>query len=104
VDEAIKQKWVEALRSGNYQQTQGALHKINDGYCCLGVLCEIEGLEWAQHGGKVMRPLNGTSPAYLPSSFAARVGLTKTQQNTLAALNDGGKPFNYIATVIERNF
>jgi hypothetical protein len=33
-------KWVEALRSGKYQQTTGAL--CRDGkYCCLGVACEV---------------------------------------------------------------
>src|SRR6266851_1373779 len=33
-------KWVDALRSGKYQQTTG---KLSDGqaYCCLGVACEV---------------------------------------------------------------
>lgn len=34
------QKWVDALRSGKYKQTQNQL-KTTDGYCCLGVYCEI---------------------------------------------------------------
>lgn len=38
--EDIKAKWVEALRSGNYKQTEGNLHDTR-GYCCLGVLCDI---------------------------------------------------------------
>ena len=33
-------KWVAALRSGNYKQTQGRLKK-EDAFCCLGVLCDI---------------------------------------------------------------
>lgn len=33
-------KWVEALRSGKYKQTTEALHDEN-GYCCLGVACEL---------------------------------------------------------------
>lgn len=33
-------KWVAALRSGNYRQTQGNLHD-DAGYCCLGVACEV---------------------------------------------------------------
>lgn len=41
----IKAKWLAALRSGEYKQTQGTLHyrdrQGNDSYCCLGVLCEI---------------------------------------------------------------
>lgn len=36
------QKWVKALRSGKYKQTKSEL-KDNNGYCCLGVLCEISG-------------------------------------------------------------
>jgi hypothetical protein len=47
-------KWVEALRSGEYTQTQGVL-RDESGYCCLGVACvvyetatetKIEGPEW----------------------------------------------------------
>ena len=36
----IKQKWVEALRSGEYSQGK---FKLYDGtnYCCLGVLCNL---------------------------------------------------------------
>lgn len=36
--------WVEALRSGKYQQVKGVLREPlanGYGYCCLGVLCEI---------------------------------------------------------------
>lgn len=38
--EDIKVRWVEALRSGQYEQTEGLLANDN-GFCCLGVLCEI---------------------------------------------------------------
>lgn len=54
MNKEIAQLWVDALRSGKYQQTKGRLHRTvgvdygpNDsdnvpaGYCCLGVLCEI---------------------------------------------------------------
>lgn len=33
----LKAKWLEALRSGKYQQCQGTLYN-GEGYCCLGVL------------------------------------------------------------------
>lgn len=36
----IKALWVEALRSKEYPQTKGKL-KTQDGYCCLGVLCDL---------------------------------------------------------------
>jgi len=34
------EKWVEALESGEFEQTQVSL-KDEDGYCCLGVACDI---------------------------------------------------------------
>jgi hypothetical protein len=48
----IKEKWVAALRSGEYEQTTAALHRLapsgdpdsqrpQPGYCCLGVLCDL---------------------------------------------------------------
>jgi hypothetical protein len=37
----IKQRWVEALRSGEYKQTREELYDGNGGYCCLGVLCDL---------------------------------------------------------------
>jgi len=40
----IADKWVEALRSGKYEQTEGYL-KTENGHCCLGVLCEISDLD-----------------------------------------------------------
>jgi hypothetical protein len=36
----IKSRWIEALRSGEYEQTKSNLSD-GLGYCCLGVLCEI---------------------------------------------------------------
>lgn len=33
--------WCNALRSGEYKQTRGALQD-EDGFCCLGVLCKTQ--------------------------------------------------------------
>jgi hypothetical protein len=45
MDAVVKEKWVAALRSGEYKQTKGELVKVSgDGsqsYCCLGVLCDL---------------------------------------------------------------
>lgn len=46
MDQSIKEKWVEALRSGDYEQGTGALRQKNERtgtetFCCLGVLCDI---------------------------------------------------------------
>lgn len=41
----IKDRWLEALRSGEYKQGKGRLVKETDdgtfNYCCLGVLCDL---------------------------------------------------------------
>lgn len=35
-------EWVAALRSGEYAQGRGYLHRIEDNtYCCLGVVCDL---------------------------------------------------------------
>ena len=35
-----QQKWVDALRSGEFEQTTGSLQD-GDAYCCLGVACVV---------------------------------------------------------------
>jgi hypothetical protein len=45
MDQVLKPKWVEALRSGDYEQIEGFL--CADGkYCCLGVLCDVQGRDY----------------------------------------------------------
>ena len=50
MNQQIKQQWTDALTSGEYkQQRDGQLH-TPDGWCCLGVLCNIyseeKGIDW----------------------------------------------------------
>lgn len=41
-DKELKRKWIEALRSGKYQQGRGSLRNPETNcFCCLGVLCDI---------------------------------------------------------------
>lgn len=37
----VKTLWIEALRSGKYQQGIGALQNEEGKFCCLGVLCDL---------------------------------------------------------------
>jgi hypothetical protein len=50
MNQDIKKKWVEALRSGEYEQGKDQLRSSDDEFCCLGVLCDVahkEGLgQW----------------------------------------------------------
>ncbi len=44
-------RWIEALESGEYEQTNGVLFD-GTGYCCLGVLAKIQGYEFVPVGTK----------------------------------------------------
>lgn len=57
IDAKFKEPWVSALRSGDYEQTQGCLRNSDDKMCCLGVLGTvivdnnlIEGAIWTEVG------------------------------------------------------
>ena len=46
MNKRVKQLWLEALRSGEYDQTVGRLQRTDadghpEGFCCLGVLCDL---------------------------------------------------------------
>ena len=44
--EKFRDDWIRALKSGKYEQTQGALCDISDAnssYCALGVACKVLG-------------------------------------------------------------
>lgn len=40
MNQEIKRQWIDALTSGKYKQGYHQL-KTFDGFCCLGVLCEL---------------------------------------------------------------
>jgi len=103
MDKEVKQKWVDALRSGKYKQGQGYL-RTPDGYCCLGVLCEVLNAEYTY------------SDIHLPREVAVQVGLASISPKvtwdgsnvSLEDLNDGSEDkkiepqdFNKIADIIE---
>ncbi|WP_159795740.1 hypothetical protein [Puerhibacterium puerhi] len=43
LDPEAKEKWLKALRSGEYVQAKNKLNDGAGGFCCLGVLCDISG-------------------------------------------------------------
>jgi hypothetical protein len=45
----FKAKWLAALRGGSYKQTSGYLH-TSEGFCCLGVACDLTGTKWDDFG------------------------------------------------------
>ncbi len=101
----LKAKWVEALRSGKYQQTKGRL-RGDGGFCCLGVLCDISGAGgWLIQGGKQMFVMNDSqhrTGKYLPKLLRQRAGIEENDDSPLMDMNDGGSPFIEIADYIEK--
>jgi hypothetical protein len=106
----IKQKWLSALRSGDYQQTQGHLHN-EYGFCCLGVLCDLyrkeNQLEWEPSTHYKNAYVFQDMVTVLPLSVMEWAGLEEVNpypnggRFTLGELNDQGSTFNEIAYVIE---
>ena len=42
MNQDVKDQWLTALRSGDYEQgTRSGLHSRDNKFCCLGVLCDL---------------------------------------------------------------
>lgn len=121
----VKELWTKALRSGKYPQDRGYL-RTKQGYCCLGVLCDLAVIE-----GVIPQPQDtdpddnemgwyyyGTSALddVLPQEVAEWAGLknpgypednplvtVNDSVTSLAELNDDGYTFARIADIIEEN-
>ena len=105
-----KEKWVKALRSGQYAQTSGMLHSENPNgahsYCCLGVLLDISDI------GHFEGPLYHLEECDAENrivfcggeleSLTGYFEVTLEQQNKLVQMNDeNGNTFAEIADYIE---
>ena len=120
----IKQKWINALRSGEYEQSsKGFLHtanEFNETYCCLGVLCDLyakeHNKEWTNNYGRSNLYFEGEGH-YPPQSVVEWAGLPdknpsiefsgeiddcEFEDPELSELNDEGISFNTIAGLIEQ--
>jgi len=108
----IIDKWVTALKSGQYQQGHYKLKYEKDGqfyYCCLGVLCEVLEIPSAvccdddRNGHKIYR--FGIDDKVLPPQICDRLKIGPTgmnsESNSLAYKNDEGSTFLEIANFIE---
>lgn len=101
MEAAIKSRWVEALRSGRYQQGRGSLRPSENTYCCLGVLCDLIKPSWEYN---IISYDHATEGAAFPSEcFMVSLGLPGEAANNLAEMNDAGVPFALIADEIERS-
>ena len=123
MNKEIAKKWVEALRSGEYEQGRRALRSGDSKYCCLGVLCKIVEKEvdgrwlpvynengdygfstpentWAgMPGSDVDTFVNGKGGDDYIYNYAYN-----GRETDLASLNDDGVTFDEIATLIEERY
>lgn len=103
------QDWINALLSGNYSQTKHRL-RDRDGFCCLGVACDIKNpLAWGNFGSSG-REGNGMQywlygdykeSHCLPISLQNELGLDEDTVIELADMNDKGRSFAEIAERIK---
>lgn len=129
MNQEYKEKWVAALRSGDYKQGRGRLQN-EDGFCCLGVLCDVAAKEepltykWEKHGGNnpiMLTPTGSYGITEIPKHLSHELGLVNSGGNAitdptvdyitkdgilrntyLSALNDEYRlSFNELADLIE---
>ena len=116
-------KWVKALLSGKYKQTDGKLKKVYKngnvkGHCCLGVLAEISKCDQESilaedlldnvsmqrqcgintHDGEARGEEGGII------YFAAKIDGKEKEFSSLADANDEGASFEQIAEYIKKNY
>jgi hypothetical protein len=95
MDAELKKKWVEALRSGEYKQYEGAL-KEGFSFCCLGVLAAVK------NGGTTEEHIYGNDKLDSGYDIIARE-CGHVIKDKLTGMNDGGQSFPAIADWIEAN-
>ena len=117
MDAMLKKKWLCALRYGNYEQTKGRLRN-DDGFCCLGVLCDlIDPKLWKKVGTrqekldeknevmfideKLDYSYDSCGTGHLPQKLREEIGLSSDVQEVASERNDTGDSFEEIADWLE---
>lgn len=120
----LKDKWLAALRSGEYVQTKAVLEQLDEngkavGHCCLGVLCRVAGIKATGFRPEQEYPSGDMTPKHtifegnmmkmLGDETTFELGMDKEMPFTLACMNDGEddvsppQSFAQIADYIEHN-
>jgi hypothetical protein len=116
----LLERWVVALRSGDYEQGMRRLRVVDEGkskWCCLGILAEVfdssrwspEPMDWTALYWDDHSAHSAGLTTDLRLAIGADDSLVKLSESiggkcTLAGLNDVGMPFSEIADVIEEQF
>jgi hypothetical protein len=116
----IKDKWLAALESGQYQQGKGVLRNASNEYCCLGVLCDllapncwssetrevstaVNGVDLRVESYDFMGELYGREPYSLPRDLAFPTELDHGDIREVIEMNDAGESFSAIAKYIREH-
>lgn len=100
-------KWIDALRSGQFNQVQGHLGD-RTGFCCLGVACEVaiaNGINLKRHEEESYSYAGKTD--VMPVSVQRWLGTDENPvlgSSSCAELNDQGLAFEDIADMIETEY
>jgi hypothetical protein len=104
--EEVFKLWVDALRSGEYKKSTGALrtrHGDRVGYCCFGVLCDLARLDggddWGPYGGYQGQSFRA------PKAMLDFLRISLFGEDNLIDMNDYQVvPFRNIADYIEKAY
>lgn len=107
MNQEIKNKWIAALKSGEYKQGKGRLRNLDNTFCCLGVLCDLHSKET----GNQFTESEGESyfhymyhSSFLPEPVVKWANLITSDPHvkgtSIAELNDYNKSFNELADLI----
>ena len=107
----VKQAWIEALTSGEYERGRGYL-RVNAKFCCLGVLCDLhskDNKEFAWVKGLFNTFTYDECEGRLPTSVSEWVGVSEDDSSSFSSnlgwLNDRrGLTFRELAEYIEDNY
>lgn len=104
----FKEKWLKALRSGEYEQGRQTLLNNDGQYCCLGVACSLKNIPDKNILGWGMPSSSFIKDSRLPKFLDSKYDMSFMEE--LASMNDGNeeegkKPrsFKQIANWIEKN-
>lgn len=94
-----KEKWVKALRSGEYEQGTHDFRKGTNCYCVMGVLYDLYApSEWVQNHHSIPSWTNMAA-----SSARTVLKLSYNMAGILIQMNDRGSTFEELADYIEQN-
>ena len=103
-----QKKWINALRSGKFEQGRGYLNLFGK-FCCLGIACEIfkdktTAVGRAKTGPVLYNGREQLAPTYVMQSlclYDRSGGDCVDYGNALAKMNDEGMSFPTIADLLE---